>query len=197
MQTLDFSKQFKELYTAKTKPQQVVAGAGTFLAADGQGRPGGDEFQEAMPQIFSLAYTLKFGFREEKSLDFKVGRVECLYLSSPHETPIDQWQWRVLIRIPDEFSAKDVTAAKKMLREKKGLDASKVKRIRWKEGRTVQVLHVGPYDQVGQTYEQLCGFARENGLATTFPGHEIYLNDPRRTAPEKLKTIVRMPVKPL
>jgi hypothetical protein len=195
MNVVDFSKELKSLYTAKRKPQEVVAGSGTFLSVDGQGAPGGQAFQQAMPQLYAVAYTMKFGLREAKGVDFKIGRLECLYLSPPKETPFKQWKWRFLLRIPDEFSAKDLNTVKKMLREKKGLDTSAVKRLRWKEGRAVQVLHVGPYDEVGPVYEQLDAFAREHGLVTACPAHEIYLSDPRRVAPEKLKTIVRLSAK--
>jgi hypothetical protein len=195
MNVIDFSKELKGLYTAKRTVQEVLAGAGAFLAVEGQGKPGGDAFQQAFQQLFPVVYTLKFALREAKSLDFKVGKPECLYLSPPHETPIDQWQWRLLIRIPDEYSPQDVSAVKRAVREKKGLDVAAVKRVRWKEGRAVQVLHVGPYDEVAPAYEQLAAFAREQGLAVAGPAHEIYLNDPRRAAPEKLKTILRLAVK--
>lgn len=158
--------------------------------------PGGEAFQAAIQQLFPVVYTLKFGLRDEKQLDFKVGKLECLYLSPPGQTPMDQWQWRLMMRIPDEFSAKDLATAKKTVREKNGTDTSAVKRLRWKEGRAVQVLHVGPYDQVAPSYQLLHAFAVEQGLAIArCAAHEIYLNDPRRTAPEKLKTICRMPVK--
>jgi hypothetical protein len=194
MDPIDFTKQFKELYTAKRTVQEVVAGAGVFLAVEGQGAPGGAAFGQACEQLFSIVYTIKFGPLRQ-SVNFKVGSLETLYLSDPAHTPMAQWKWRLLIRIPDAVAAKDVTAAKKALKEKKGLDASAVKRIRWKEGRALQILHVGPYNQVGETYEQLQAAAAGQGCQTACPAHEIYLNSPCRTAPEKLKTIVRLPIK--
>jgi hypothetical protein len=195
MQTIDFGKTHKQVYTATRKIQEVTADAGTFLAVEGQGAPGGETFQKAIQALYSTAYTLKFTLKMQGTLDFKVGKLHCLYLSDPAKVPMDQWQWRMLLQIPEEVTAKDLTEAKKAIREKKGLDASGVRRIRWKEGRAVYVLHVGPYDQVGDTYRALGAYAAEHGLNLAGPAHEIYLNDPRRTAPEKLKTIVRLPVK--
>ena len=195
MQSIDFARTLKDLYTAARKVKEVLAETGTFFAVEGEGTPGGEAFQHAIQCLFSTAYTVKFALKQQEAVDFKIGKLECLYLSDPAETPMPQWRWRILLRVADAVTAKDLAQAKKVLRDKKGLDASTVKRIRWKEGRAVQVLHVGPYDQVGQTYGQLQAYAEQHGLVTRCPAHEIYLSDPRRTAPEKLKTIVRLPVK--
>lgn len=195
METVDFSKTLKGLYSAKRKVEEVAADSGTFLAVEAQGRPGGEEFQQAIGALYSVAYTLKFACKAKGVLDFKVGKLECLYLSDPHKTAMDDWQWRMLVRIPDQVSAGEVTQTKKALRQNKGIDASAVKRIPWKEGRALQGMHVGPYDDVARTYEQLASYAQEHGFEVTGPAHEIYISDPRRTAPEKLKTIVRLGVK--
>ncbi len=98
----------------------------------------------------------------------------------------------MLIRIPEEVQNKDLQLAKKHLLEKKNQDASLVKRISWKEGQRLQVMHIGPYNEVGKVYEQLQIYAADHGLTLAEPGHEIYISDPRRTAPDKLKTIVAM-----
>jgi hypothetical protein len=195
VKSIDFAKALKDLYTATSKVKEVTAEAGTFFAVEEQGAPGGEAFGHAIQRLFSTAYTVKFALKEQGTVDFKVGKLECLYLSDPAETVMSQWRWRMLLRVADAVTAKDLAQAKKMLREKKGLDAAAVKRIRWKEGRAVQVLHVGPYDQVGQTYRQLQAYAEQHALVPKGPAHEIYLSDPRRVAPEKLKTIVRLPVK--
>ncbi len=194
METIDFAKTLKHLYTANRRIEEVNAEPGTFFAVDAQGRPGGEAFQKAIQCLFGAVYTVKFTMKYEGIVDFKVGKPECLYLSDPQKTPISEWQWRLLIRVPDAVTSKHLADAKKVLKERKGLDTAAVRRIRWKEGRAVQVLHVGPYDQVGATYCQLDAFAREQGMVPQCPAHEIYLSDPRRVAPEKLKTIVRLPV---
>jgi hypothetical protein len=194
MPTVDFAKTHKDLYTAGKTIQEVRADSATFLAVDGQGAPGGEGFQKAIEGLYSVAYTIKFTRKQQGTLDFKVNKLECVYLSEPEKTPMDQWQWRMLVRVPDEVTAKDVTEARKAIRQRKGTELPPTKRIRWKEGRCLQVMHVGPYDQVGATYRRLDEHAAEHGLTIKGPAHEIYISDPRRTAPERLKTIVRMAV---
>lgn len=92
------------------------------------------------------------------------------------------------------MTARALTGVRKALAEKKGLDTRSVKRIAWAEGRALQVLHVGPYNEVGGVYRRLIAEAAARGLSCAGPGHEIYLNDPRRVPPGEIKTIVRMPV---
>ena len=89
---------------------------------------------------------------------------------------------------------KQLKEAQETILEKKGTDTSDVQLVRWEEGESLQVLHIGPYDQVGAVYEQLQSSALLESVALQPPGHEIYLSDPRRTAPEKLKTTVRVSI---
>ncbi len=101
----------------------------------------------------------------------------------------------MLIRIPGEVTEKDLGAARQEVLEKRQLETSGVKRWVWKEGRCLQVMHIGPYDSVGSAYQRLSTRALELGLVSPGPGHEICISDPHRVAPEKLKTIIRLPVK--
>jgi hypothetical protein len=195
MKTFDYAKSLKDLYTATGKVKEVLAGKGVFLAVEGKGAPGGSAFQEAIGCLYTTAYVLKFALRYEGTIDFKIPKLECLYLSDPRKTKMSQWRWRLLLRLPDAASAKDVTATKKLILAKKGLDVSAVKRTAWNEGRAVQVMHVGPYDQVGPIHQELHEYAKDHGLKVAGPAHEIYISDPRATAPERLKTIVRLAVK--
>jgi len=193
---IDFAKIHKDLYTATGKIKEVSTDAATFLSVSGQGEPGGPVFQAAIQHLFSLAYTTKFMLKKAGKLDFAVGRLECLWHGQDLErTPKCEWLWQLLIRIPDAVRATDLKEARKEILQKRQMDTADVKRWAWKEGRCVQMMHVGPYDKVGETYKQLDEFARTQGLATACPGHEIYISDPRRVPPEKLKTIVRLPVR--
>lgn len=190
MRTIDLVKELKHLYTAKSSPQIVTADTARYLAIDGQGAPGGEEFGAAIGRLYSVAYTIKFTRKFAGTLDFKIPKLEMLYFSPP-KTPMERWKWRAIIRVPEQVNAKDLTAAKKSIKEK-GADVDGVRILKWKEGRAVQMLHVGPYDKVCSTYERLDAYAREQGLTPQGPAHEIYLNDPCRTAPAKLKTVVRL-----
>lgn len=190
MDTIDFSKSMRDLYTAKAKVREIVIEPGIFIAEDGKGEPGGTAFRAAIQDVFATTFTLKFALKFGGKLDFKVNRLEFLWLSNPKSTPRDAWEWRAMIRIPDEVSAADVKAAQKQVKERKGIDVSAAKRVALKGGRAVQVQHVGPYDKLCASYEKLLAYASENGLSVMGPAHEIYVNDPCRTAPEKLKTII-------
>jgi hypothetical protein len=192
---VDFAKSHKDLYAASLKIKEVKADKATFLSFTGKGEPGGPAFQEAIQQLYSLAYTAKFMLKFAGKLDFAVSKLECLWhMQNPETLPRSEWTWQLLIRIPDAVTATDIKKAGKELLEKKQIDTSKVTRWTWKEGRCVQLMHVGPYDEVGKSYQQLDDYAGGMGLATTCPGHEIYISDPRRVAPSKLKTLVRLPV---
>ncbi|MCX5757811.1 MAG: GyrI-like domain-containing protein [Candidatus Hydrogenedentes bacterium] len=195
MDAIDFVKTLKTLYTGSHTAEEVCVDSGTFLAVEGEGEPGGTAFVEAIQIMYAAVYTLKFAVKHEGRVDFKVCKLEALWFSDPAVTPRSQWRWRLLVRVPDAITSKDLAATRKTLMERKGIDATTVKRVTWKEGRAVQLLHVGPYDGLPDTYARLAAFAEERGLAVSCPGHEIYLSDPRATAPEKLRTLVRMPVK--
>ncbi len=193
---VDFRKLYPDLYRETRTVAEVRAAKGTFLAVDGIGAPGGDEYQQAIQALYALAYTTKFALKKAGLGDFAVPALECLYFANPGTTPMEEWRWRLQLRIPDEVKAANLADVRRALAEKKGIDTTSVKRVTWAEGRALQMLHVGPYDKVGDAYQRICAEAAARGLTCTpMPCHEIYLNDPRRVAPEKIKTIVRLAVR--
>jgi hypothetical protein len=128
-------------------------------------------------------------------IDFGVGKLECLWhMDNLESIPRTEWPWQLIVRIPDQVTEGDLKKARLEIQQRRHLDTSAVRRWTWKEGRCVQVLHVGPYDEVGATFQQLDEYARSRGLQARSPGHEIYISDPGRVAPAKLKTLVRLPV---
>lgn len=195
MDKIDFKKTMKALYRATSKVERVNPGEGTFFAVDGCGAPGGEAFEKAIQNLYPVAYTVKFALKNAGTIDFVVPPLEALWYDNPNDVPdMSQWRWRTMIRVPACVSSEDLRAAQDSILDKKGTDTSDVRLVTWAEGGSLQVLHIGPYDEVGATYEQLQRSAQTENLALRAPGHEIYLSDPRRTAPEKLKTIVRMPI---
>ena len=193
---IDFSKSHKDLYTATSRIKEVRAEKATFLSIEGQGAPGSPTFQSAIQQMFSVAYTTKFMLKNAGKLDYGVSRLECLWPDAGMDRkPKSEWRWQLLMRIPGSVTESHLKQAREEIRERHGLDTSPVKRVNRAEGRCLQVMHVGPYDEVGKAYKALDDSARSMGLATACPGHEIYISDPRRVAPAKLKTIIRLPVK--
>jgi hypothetical protein len=194
VEPIDLKKRHKELYRASESPSRVHAPDSSYLMVEGTGRPGDETYQRAIEKLYGVAYTMKFALKGAGTLDFKVPNLECLWLSDPAEVSIDDWQWRLLIRIPDEITEAYVQAACSSLHEKKGVDASEVRLGRWEEGPAVQIRYVGPYDGIAEAYDTLTEFAEAEGLPLEPIGHEVYLSDPRRTAPEKLQTIIRIPI---
>lgn len=195
VEKVDFKKLYPDLYRESTAVAEVRAARGTFLAVDGVGAPGGEAYQEAIGALYALAYTAKFTYKNAGLGDFAVPALECLYFDDPASTLQEQWHWRLQLRIPDTITAGALAEIRKALKDKKSLDTREVKRVTWAEGRALQLLHVGPYDQVGDIYQRLMAEASARGLTCTGAGHEIYLNDPRRVAPEKIKTLVRLAVR--
>lgn len=196
LQKIDFAKTHRDLYTATLKIKEVRAAKATFLSVEGQGEPGGPAFQSAIQQMYSLAYTTKFLLKNAGKLDFGVSRLECLWHGEDMDrVPKSEWRWQLLIRIPEAVTETHLKQAREEIRKRRDLDTSAVRRWSWAQGRCLQVMHVGPYDEVGKVYKSLDEFAKAQGLATTCPGHEIYISDPRRVAPARLKTIVRLPIR--
>jgi hypothetical protein len=194
MEKIDFAKLHKDLYSATSKIKEVKADRAVFLAVDGQGAPGGEAYVAAIGALFGVAYTTKFALKKQGTLDFAVSKLECVWdVEEPARTPPEEWKWRLLIRIPEEVGAAELKATALALREK-GKDGAAVKRVAWKEGRCLQTMHVGPYDQVSAAYARLGAHAESIGL-TPSAGHEIYISDPQRVPPERCKTIIRLAVR--
>jgi hypothetical protein len=195
MDKIDFKKTMKNLYRATNKVERVQPGEGTFLVVDGQGAPGGEAFQKAVQDLYPVAYTVKFSLKKAGTIDFVVPPLEALWYDDPAEVPdVSRWRWRTMIRVPELVKSEQLQEAQRTILKKKGTDATDVRLVRWEECESLQVLHIGPYDQVGPVYEQLHRRALVENIALPSPGHEIYLSDPRRATPDKLRTIVRMSI---
>jgi hypothetical protein len=191
---VDFRAAYPTLYKAGRSVDEVRVAKGVFLAVDGQGEPGGAAFQEAINKLYSLAYTAKFDIKAASGRDFSVPPLECLWPEGLCDRPRSEWRWRLMLRVPAWLTEQALGRARRIVRERKGFGTDEVRRVAWAEGRSLQVLHVGPYDGVAKSYERLGETAAARGLRFSGPGHEVYLSDPRRTAPEKIRTIVRVGV---
>jgi hypothetical protein len=205
---LDLSKQFKDLYFPPNTPVLVTVPPLDFLVVDGRGEPQGGGFQDALQALYSVAYTLKFSVKgKDPSLDWKVMPLEALWwvegvehlgLQAVDESRKEDWEWRAMIAQPDYLTVEMLDAAREELVRKKKAAArlADVRLERIDEGRCAQVMHVGPYDAERPTIEALHAFIEKQGLRIAGRHHEIYLGDPRRTAPEKLRTVIRYAVEP-
>ena len=208
----DFKKEFKELYKPSSKPSILTVPPMSYIAVRGKGDPNteGGEYQSSIPLLYGVAYTIKMskkGPREiEGYFDFVVPPLEGFWWQDRADGEIDyarkdDFNFISCIRLPDFVTRDDFEWAVAEAAAKKKLDFSAVELLRVDEGLCVQCMHTGPYDSEPATIEVVRAFAVEQGYAPDFSGarlhHEIYLSDPRKCAPEKLKTVVRHPVKPI
>lgn len=201
MHPLDSDWQQKELYNPPRKPVLVDVPPMKFIMLDGSGAPESQLYQDTVQALYNVAYTLKFHLKKTGNVDYKVAALEGLWwvedLSTLSMTERDNWQWTMMIRQPS-FVTPELVAAmiSEVAHKKQILLAEKIRFEVFEEGRAAQVMHIGPYSAEWPTIEALHRFVEENGLRLRDKHHEIYLGDPRRTAPEKLRTVLRHPVEP-
>jgi hypothetical protein len=172
-----------------------------FLMVDGAGDPNtSQEYQDAIQALYSLSYTLKFMIKKAGTgSDFVVMPLESLWWSGP-EGELDvsdknAWQWTAMVLQPDFVTDGLVEEARRQASEKKDVPAlPKVRLESFHEGLAAQALHIGPYSEEGPTIERIHQFIRDSGYRPNGKHHEIYMSDPRRARPERLKTVIRQPV---
>ncbi len=196
---LDLLKEYKQYYSAKPKPEVVEFGAISYLAIEGQGEPAGEAFIEAIGALYPLAYAVK-NICKRQARDFGVPKLEGLWWVRSEkpalEVPRQEWHWKLLIRMPEFVDTEMVEAARVEAFNKKGLEL--IKQINFEtltEGKCVQVMHIGPYATEPETIEKMQNFMNENNFNENGLHHEIYISDPRKAVPEKMKTILRQPIK--
>ena len=201
MAKIDLKKDLKHLYTASPKEVSLVnAPRLHFLMLDGQGDPNNaPRFQEATETLFSVSYTLKFMVKKAQGLDYGVMPLEGLWWADDPNAftsgDKDRWLWTLMIMQPEFITSELMDSAIAEVRKKKNLPLLDGLRFSaWCEGEAAQVLHVGPFSEEHATIARLHAFIKEKGYHLCGKHHEIYLSDPRRTAPEKLKTILRQPI---
>lgn len=202
---IDFKKTEKNLYAPKRKPERVFVPKINFLMVDGKGDPDGVEYQEAVQALYTIAYTIKMSKMGETRLtgyiDYVVPPLEGLWWSEGmfDLEDRDTWLWTSLLRQPDFVTEEVLQWAKMQAKKKKPtIDTSNVKLERFFEGDCVQMMHIGPFSKEIETTTKLHQFMKEEGLQNDTGAirkhHEIYLSDPRKTAQEKMRTILRLPV---
>jgi len=196
---IDLTKEYKTYYTAKTIPEIVEFGEIPFLTIEGKGEPAGEVFTKAVEALYPLAYGVK-NICKKQGKDFGVPKLEGLWWVESDrpslEVPREEWRWKLLIRMPDYVTSEIVEKAKEGVFKKKGIELiKKIKFEKIKEGKCVQILHLGPYSTEPESLVKMRKLMEQKNLVENGLHHEIYLSDPRKVAPEKMKTILRQPVK--
>lgn len=207
-QQFEFLKEYKELYQPKTTPAIIDVPEMTFFAVDGKGNPNDTdgEYGRAVGLLYALSYTVKMSDKGGAMLPgffpFKVAPLEGFWQMANGEPGVDyndkdKFEWTSVIRQP-EFATDEVFAwACEQVQKKKGLDTSRARLWRFREGLCAQMMHIGPYDAEPASVVRMDAFLLENGYRNDLGArrhHEIYLNDPSKSAPEQLKTVLRHPV---
>jgi hypothetical protein len=202
LERIDLRKQLKALYGASGTPAVVDVPPLHYLMVDGRGDPNtSPDYVAAIAALYSVSFTLKFGFkRGPERIDYSVMPLEGLWWAddprSFAEGDKSSWYWTAMILQPDFVTKVHVDEALASAGQKRPNDMlAKLRFEPFHEGRAAQLLHVGPYSAEGPNIERLHAFIAAQGGKFTGKHHEIYLSDPRRVTPEKLKTIIRQPFK--
>jgi len=196
---LDLFAENKTEYVQCKTPRIVTIDWAWHLAVDGKGKPGQPEFQDKLAALYTVAYALKQASKKA-GRDYAVCKLEGLWhLDIGHAdfktAPAPAWNWTLAIRTPEFIGPAELETAKRdLLAAGKPAAVADTGLAGMEEGKCVQMLHIGPYDQEEPTLAAMHAFLEANGLLVIGRHHEIYLSDPRRTAPEKLKTLLRLPV---
>jgi len=205
----DFKKEYKEFYMPKNKPEIVIVPRASYLAVRGKGDPNeeGGAYQNALAVLYSVAYTLKMSYKTDYRIegfyDYVVPPLEGFWwqdgINGVDYANKSSFNWISVIRLPDFITKDDFDWAVKTASEKKKLDCSKAEFLAIDEGLCVQIMHHGAYDDEPVTVALMDAYLIENGYENDFSmerlHHEIYLSDARKTAREKLKTVIRHPIK--
>lgn len=203
---IDFKKMEKDLYQPKTTPSIIEVGEMIFIAVDGRGDPNTSaEYTAAIEALYGLSYAIKMG--NKSIMEYVVPPLEGFWSvaddfkgGGASITDKSKFVWTMLIRQPD-FVTDEIfkTAIASVTRKKPNLDISKARLIKLNEGLCVQVMHIGSYDNEPATIVAMEQYAAENeyviDINDTRRHHEIYLSDPRKAAPEKMKTVIRHPIR--
>ncbi|WP_027728922.1 GyrI-like domain-containing protein [Treponema sp. C6A8] len=205
----DFKKEYKEFYLPPKKAQIVTVPEMQYVAVRGKGNPNeeGGDYQKAVGLLYAISYTIKMSkkgdHRIEGYFDYVVPPLEGFWWQDGTDgcdySAKESFYWISVMRLPDFVTKVDFDWAVQEVTKKKGLDCSRAELLKISEGKCVQIMHVGSYDEEPASIKLMNDFLMYSGYENDFTDtrlhHEIYLSDPRKTAVEKLKTVIRHPVK--
>ncbi|MCL1977252.1 MAG: GyrI-like domain-containing protein [Candidatus Bathyarchaeota archaeon] len=198
---IDFKRELKHLYNPSAREVSIVdIPAMNFLMVNGEGAPTSPQYMQSIEALFTVSYALKFMVKKVKSFDYGVMPLEGLWwtdnMNEFTTASKDKWKWTSMIMQPQYVQEADVKTAIEQVLKKKELPAiNKIVFDNFHEGLAAQILYTGPYAEEGPAITKIHEYIHKNGHELSGKHHEIYLNDPSRTSPEKLKTILRQPMK--
>lgn len=205
----DFKKEFKEFYLPKNRPEIITVPKMNYIAVRGNGNPNEEDgaYKKALEVLYAVSYTLKMSYKSDYKIEgffeYVVPPLEGFWWQDG-KNGIDysdksKFNWISVIRLPDFIKKENFSWAVDTASKKKKIDCGIAEFISIDEGLCVQIMHNGPYDDEPATIKLMDDFIHENGYENDINEvrlhHEIYLSDPRKTAPEKLKTVIRHPIR--
>ena len=203
MTKIDLKKEFKAFYNPTAKDITLVdVPKMNFIMIDGQGAPESKQFQQSIEALYPIAYTIKFDKKKTDGTDYSVMPLEGLFWAedmavyTQEKADRNKWQWTLMIVQPDFVTKRDFDNAKEASKKKK--DNPAIDNVRFEsfaEGKSAQIMHIGPYSEEGPNIRRIHNKIAELGGKLSGKHHEIYLSDPRRVAPSKMKTVIRQPFK--
>ena len=205
----DFKKEYKEFYMPKNKPEIVVVPKANYIAVRGKGDPNEENgaYQQAISVLYAVAYTLKMSYKTDYKIkgffEYVVPPLEGFWRQENTEsadyTDKSAFNWISVIRLPDFITKEDFEWAVENAAKKKKMDCSAAEFMTVDEGLCVQIMHTGSYDDEPATVAVMDNYLEQNGYVNDINDsrqhHEIYLSDPRKSAPEKWKTVIRHPIR--
>lgn len=205
----DYKKEYKEFYVPPKNPTIVTVPPINYIAVRGEGDPNEEdgEYKQAIGLLYGIAYTIKMSKKSSRQIegyfDYIVPPLEGFWwqdkLKGIDYAHKENFKWISLIRLPDFVTKTDLEWAVREATQKKKLDFSKVEFLTYDEGLCVQCMHIGSYDDEPETVKLMHEYMEQQGysidIAENRFHHEIYLSDARKVAPEKLKTVIRHPIK--
>ncbi len=203
-QKLNLKKQFPELYNPAKKPHITEIPEMTFFMVDGNGYPVYKPlYQESMQLLYGASFSLKMKIIKPTGKDYVIPPLEGLWwaddmsiFTTEYMERKEEWKWTSMIRIPDFVSEEQIKKGLTIFQKSKNPENfDKLRYEKYAEGTVVQVLHLGPFSEEGPVIERMHEFALAQGYILHEKHHEIYISDPRRTKPEKLRTVIRQPIK--
>lgn len=205
----DFKKEYKEFYLPKNVPEIVDVPDMNYVAVRGAGDPNeeGGAYQQALSVLYAISYTIKMSYKGDYRIkgffEYVVPPLEGFWWQNGIEgadyTDKSAFNWISVIRLPDFVTKADFEWAAAEAERKKKIDCSLAEFLTIREGLCIQIMHIGSYDSEPESVERMDNYIAENGyqndMSESRLHHEIYLSDPRKTVPEKRKTIIRHPIK--
>lgn len=205
----DFKKEYKEFYLPEKKPGIIEVPKANYIAVRGKGNPNEEdgEYKQSINLLYGIAYTIKMSKKGDRRIegyfDFVVPPLEGFWwqdgIQGVDYSHKEDFHWISVIRLPDFVTKEDLDWAKAEAERKKKTDFSKAEFLTYEEGLCVQCMHIGPYDNEPETVRTMDEYAGSLGYVTDITEkrmhHEIYLSDVRKTDPDKLKTVIRHPIR--